>query len=793
MLVIPPSQYVLISDPAVYQDGVPVLDEFGQVKNRCGEHEVRTRETFPLPFALCPGEKVEKPVTRLEIVPKDSALRLKAERDVDGHAVGDEWLFHGPGFYVPQVGVSRTCLVRAKIVAQDSALLLQADNDCVDSGGNKRRAGERWLVRSPGAYIPSVNETLVSTVNAHIITDRSALHVRAVRSYTDVYGVARKAGQEWLITADMSATHIVDVDEAFVGSVSLTILTNRQFCVIDDPYVDGQQSLGAQVLRQGPACFFLQPGETLRDGIEDVYVLSERQALLLRTNEAFLDTTERSLLHLTGDDQCSGRGVQRAPGDLWMVYGPCDYIPSVEVQVVERRESQSLSSTDGIYVRNNQSGQVRTVSGCQYMLAPQETLWSKELPDEVELCVATQESAGGDGYFSNKKPRPPRTPRDKTRLVTFRMASNTVSQIYDYKRKRTRVVFGPNLIKLDPEEQFTVLHLSGGKPKKPYAITSIAPNLGPDFMSDLIVVETSDHARLRVGLCYYWFFDVGRDEQKVQELFSIPDFIGDACNFVASRVRNAVAGHSFDYFHKHSALIINTAVFGKDRQPLRFKNNLVVSTVDIQSVEPVDPRTREFLQRCVTQAIQITTRSLEAKAKHVAHEEEEVAKGQLEQQQLKNSSTAEACRKQLLAFEAENAEIESRGNATAAAKARAKAAEIEAAANIDAAKARAKVTEIMSSAQLSQLEKEREVSLQHTRQVNALKIAKEAALASIESKKFARTMATIGPDTIASIARAGPEMQAELLKGLGLQGFLVTDGSNPVNLFQTANQMMGGP
>jgi major vault protein len=96
----------------------------------------------------------------------------------------------------------------------------------------------------------------------------------------------------------------------------------------------------------------------------------------------------------------------------------------------------------------------------------------------------------------------------------------------------------------------------------------------------------------------------------------------------------------------------------------------------------------------------------------------------------------------------------------------------------------------MSNAQLSQLEKEREVSLKHTRQANDLKIAKEAALAQIESKKFARTMATIGPDTIASIARAGPEMQAELLKGLGLQGFLVTDGTNPVNLFQTANQMI---
>ncbi len=30
-----------------------------------------------------------------------------------------------------------------------------------------------------------------------------------------------------------------------------------------------------------------------------------------------------------------------------------------------------------------------------------------------------------------------------------------------------------------------------------------------------------------------------------------------------------------------------------------------------------------------------------------------------------------------------------------------------------------------------------------------------------------------------------------MLKGLGLKGFLVTDGKNPINLFNTANGMMG--
>jgi len=35
--------------------------------------------------------------------------------------------------------------------------------------------------------------------------------------------------------------------------------------------------------------------------------------------------------------------------------------------------------------------------------------------------------------------------------------------------------------------------------------------------------------------------------------------------------------------------------------------------------------------------------------------------------------------------------------------------------------------------------------------------------------------------------QAGPEMKAKLLKGLGLKGYLVSDGKNPINLFNTAN------
>lgn len=51
-------------------------------------------------------------------------------------------------------------------------------------------------------------------------------------------------------------------------------------------------------------------------------------------------------------------------------------------------------------------------------------------------------------------------------------------------------------------------------------------------------------------------------------------------------------------------------------------------------------------------------------------------------------------------------------------------------------------------------------------------------------------VSSVGQDTIVAISNAGPELQAQLLEGLGLQGFIMTDGNNPINLFNTANAMI---
>ena len=36
-----------------------------------------------------------------------------------------------------------------------------------------------------------------------------------------------------------------------------------------------------------------------------------------------------------------------------------------------------------------------------------------------------------------------------------------------------------------------------------------------------------------------------------------------------------------------------------------------------------------------------------------------------------------------------------------------------------------------------------------------------------------------------------PELQLKMLQALGLQSTLITDGSNPINLFNTANGLVG--
>jgi major vault protein len=56
-------------------------------------------------------------------------------------------------------------------------------------------------------------------------------------------------------------------------------------------------------------------------------------------------------------------------------------------------------------------------------------------------------------------------------------------------------------------------------------------------------------------------------------------------------------------------------------------------------------------------------------------------------------------------------------------------------------------------------------------------------LAAIEANKFRSIVKAIGAETLQAIAQAGPEVQAQMLAGLGVQDFLVADGASPLSVF----------
>jgi major vault protein len=143
-------------------------------------------------------------------------------------------------------------------------------------------------------------------------------------------------------------------------------------------------------------------------------------------------------------------------------------------------------------------------------------------------------------------------------------------------------------VRLEPDEQFTVVYLSGGKPKKPGVIKTLAVGLGPDFFSDIFQVETSDHARLQLQLSYNWHFNIDlENKESWGKIFNVKDFVGDACSAIASKVRGEVASLTFENFHKLSARHIRAAIFGLDKdnkvqERIVFPNNsLHVTNVDI--------------------------------------------------------------------------------------------------------------------------------------------------------------------------------------------------------------------
>jgi len=711
MLIIPNLHYVKIRNPVIRDENkIVVYDKMGLPRYRWSKIEYRTRDEFPEPFPLHYEEKIlgnddvdidlisnrdksENFLISLKYIEELSYLVLRAKvkfteivgKEKTTRNPGDEWIFYGPNYYLPRDEIEILKEQKSRIIKDNQALILRAKKDFTDRNGIKRKAGDKWLMREKGAYLQDVQEEVEQVTDAHILDDETSLLLRADFDFEDYYVNKRKAGEEWLITKNISNTHIVDVFESLIDIQKKIILKNDEYCIICNPYDEKNKCnlMGTFKLIKGVDSFFLNRGETLQNGhIEKAQILDENEGFLVQAKESFIDENK----------------VEHKAGDKWMINGPLKFIPGVEIKIIEKRRKIPLDKNEGIYIRNIKTGKLFKHMGSSYFLSPDEELWEKELPDNIEKIYLK------DLNLSS---------RNKSNIVSYPCPFNCIMQIYNLKTKTNRIIFGPDLAVLDPEEEFTLMTLSGKTPKVSGIVNTLYLKLGPTFSSDEFIVETIDHTKLKLRVSYDWIYDIKNgDIDLALKIFTIRDFIGDMVKTLASKIRSTTATISFEEFHKNSDLYIRKSVFGEDangklNNSLRSEeSNLLIRNVDIQSVLPIDGTTKELLQKSVSLAIELTTITYEQEFQIQALIKEQEFKGEVEKLKIQNEIDFIKKEIDLNKLKVESNIIEKNGLSRAEALAFKEALIIESKSKVDLAEMNIDAKEKVSEFDLKKLQKE---------------------------------------------------------------------------------------
>ena len=159
----------------------------------------------------------------------------------------------------------------------------------------------------------------------------------------------------------------LESNEAIYGSIKNKLIVKEgQYAIILNPYDKGIGDVkhGDREVRVGPMIFSLYPGEELEHNkIRDEFVLVQDTGILLKALRNFQDE-ER----------------ERKAGDLWIVEGPTHYIPHKYAQVVRHVKAMSLGRDEGVYIKNERTGDIRLEKGPKtLMLSPEEQLHEKEI------------------------------------------------------------------------------------------------------------------------------------------------------------------------------------------------------------------------------------------------------------------------------------------------------------------------------------------------------------------------------------------------------------------------------
>lgn len=332
--------------------------------------------------------------------------------------------------------------------------------------------------------------------------------------------------------------------------------------------------------------------------VQNEYVLDDRQALLLRA--------VKDAPHPSVEDEIM------AAGDEVLLKGPCRYIPNKNIRVTEQRKSLALAQNEGVYVQNDDTGEVRLVRGpTDIFIEHNESLWNKVLSaEETEALGYT--SVAVDEDIRTLTPAPGQRTQHHQAIV---VELEDQEVIYLYDGSNVRIEFGPRKVFLEPHERPKVLHISGGVPVKPKRLRIARLYLGPDFIRDVVNVRTHDNATLQLEVTYRWRFLI--IESEYEKLFALKDFTGFVSRTLAAEIRAEAARHNFENFHAEAGELITSAIMGDantESGRVFTENNMAIFGIDVESITPEDENIKSELSTAILTNVEIYTQSVREQA-----------------------------------------------------------------------------------------------------------------------------------------------------------------------------------
>ena len=64
--------------------------------------------------------------------------------------------------------------------------------------------------------MPTAEVEVIDIRKGYVLNEFTALHIKALKNFTDAHGKQRKAGEEWLIDKKITDVHIIDANEELV-------------------------------------------------------------------------------------------------------------------------------------------------------------------------------------------------------------------------------------------------------------------------------------------------------------------------------------------------------------------------------------------------------------------------------------------------------------------------------------------------------------------------------------------------------------------------------------------------